>query len=1032
MFSKAKEYIFGTGNKKSAHPDSSWDTKESSPNNLKQGSTRDSKDNNGFSNPSKALTANTDMELMVSKKPIPEKILNEIKNLEQSHNFEIYRADPIINDLFTEMKQTLRNKEDSNLVKNQIKELSVKIVNHSIHEIFQKISQIDTNSSFEEIRTKFGSYLHEYIDSCLSLINEIQKIILNETLENPEISQADFLKTIQTLKEVSSNISNKYLTKLTDIFNLIPDRKTGLADFKTLKKAITEDTWAGIRKLLIGSNFGILDSNLVKPIFKSGLDLNKADETELYSTLAFISNLQKIVQGTVLINNGKNGTNEINIGSIPQELAQKVLDLYTTTIINETEIKHDHIPNNIQKTEIRKLNHIKNNLRQFFNKSGRNESSSFKEINNLEKLPIWDNLEIDPRSELNKIKSIWVPAGTVSKLLGRTQPETLPGGYKVEETPLLNFLFNDDDAKRNFERITLELSALAGIDAISTFKGWKKDDHSLLENYESYQKNSIPWVKDFYAKRYTAMKDLISKEKSEIHITSVVEYISHIALELTNSTKLFTPDDYLKRYAAKPYIEELFKFMFDKTRTGILPLNILLAQSWGPKESSILSQPEVKELDELIEFIKTEALIKDASGDIQYAPIGQSKAIDETFDRLSKSLSDTGFLLNHADVIMKFLKKSIKAALNANRNESEDDILKSHNIILATWLFYILVKFLPEKTDDIEALKIKAKIVGTMFDERLRPESIIPKTLYNKLRMHALGLNDDNLSLDPKHKGTFRSLFEELDSRIDAIAQGKESKESLKDLVYIYAELEKNIALNPKTLGIISRVFKDKKGVHMLNGLDMALTKVLDVDLDLVVGYARECKNPKIKIAVANALLEKASTITNKLLRENVNHYGELEIKDSDQKTIFNMIQTLDYLNQLGYLLNDYNDRNLNLNASLFLEPNYSSEKGQQIKQVQSNIDLIEKLLKSKVNLLVDNYKSIDPRNEGFINQPIQLNAKNILIGHLKKFGHTLRPAAGLVFEWRDLKDIVKLRERSLHFSKESPISSQNSRSIAV
>ncbi len=1039
LFSKAKEYIFGAETKKSAHTDSSWETKEGSPTNLKQSSDRDSKDNKGFNNPGKFLTTNTDMELIVSKKPISEKILSELKAREQSNNFEIYKANPLINDLLTDMKQKLRNKEGSNLVKGQIKEPSLQIAEILIQETFQKISQIDNNANFEEVKNQFELYLHEYCESCLALINEIQKIILNETLENSSILQADFLETIQSLKEVSSEVSSKFLNKITA---MIPGQKAGSSDSKTFKQLTTEKAWPNIRKLIIGSHFGILDSNLVKPIFNSGLDLNKINETDLYSNLAFITKLQKIVQGTVLINNGKNESNEINIGSIPQDLAQKVLDLYTTTIIKSVELKYDHISDKLQTAEISKFNHRKSDLRQFFNKWGRNESNSFKGINDLEKFPIWENLGIDMKGELEKIKSNWVPAGTVSKLLGSTQAETLPGGYKVEATYLLNFLFNDDDAKRNFERIVLELSALAGIDAISTYKGWKKDDHSLLENYESYQKDSIPWIKDFYAKRYAAMKDLISKEKSEIHITSVVEYISHLALELTNSTKLFSPDDYLNRYAAKPYIEELFKFMFNSTRTGILPLNILLAQSWGPKESSVLSQREMKEIEEVIEFIKIESLLKDENGDIQYAPIGHSKAIDETFTRLSESLSNTGFLLNRADVIMKFLKKSIEAALNANRNEAEFDILKSHNIILATWLFYILVKFLPEKTNDIQALKIKANIVGSMLDEKLRLENIIPKTLYSKLRSQALGLKDDNLSLDPKHTGTFRSLFEELDSRINDIATGRESKDSLKDLIYIYAELEKNINQNQRTLGVISKIFKDRKDVHMLEGLDKAITKVMYLDtdldliinsdefstkkvkttLDLIVDYAKHCNNPKVKTAVANSLLDKVTNLAESLLKQNINRHGEFEIKDNNEEDIFNMIKTLHYLNQIGFLFNTHSNKFLNLRPSQFLDQDNNINREQQVRELQAKIDLVHKFLQQKVNLLIAD----DPQKESF---PNQLNAKNILIDLLKKFPRPLlSPAVGLSFEWRNLKNVSTLRERSLQLSKENLGSLRNAR----
>lgn len=967
-----------------------------------------SKNNQGFSDPTNKHRSSLSTDGIefssLKENKIPEKVISNL----QSVNFSLQNSGLVSSldhdELLQEINEYYSNidnqKKSSTKITEHCKLITNKILNKQFHDLRETDHSLESN-----IRETYEKFFKNYFNSAINLITELQKILTLELIKQKNLNPGLFVKQIEMCKEISINIASNYLNKINDIVNHIPDIKVD--ETNTLKKSIIENHKNDIRKLIIAANFGAISEELLNSVYDNQLLDHSLEnkEKELYNSLSFLWNFQKNTQGALIISSKDE---EIKVASFKEDIAVQALIFYIHAIIKNFEINYDAIPNSKQQENIGQLEFSKNNLRQFLFNVIRVELNTNAKANDLTNISHLNSIGIDVPEEQNFVKKQLAASVNIFNILGKND-DKIPG-FNIENTSLFSFL-NRGDAQRHFERIILEVSLLAGIDAICTFKGWKKSDEPLINKYKNA--NTIPWIKNFYAGRYEKMQAMIKNEKSEIHIAKAIEYVSNLALELTKSTQLFDVENFIERYDIKKPFEEIINYMLTQTRLGVMSLNILFFKSFlsdilskDENKASLTDPSQLRELKRLIDILETESRLKNERNETIYAPIVDTKAVDDALERLSKKFSDTGSLINNAEVITSFFTSSVNSLSKAQKTDDQEkeDFLHSKNIVLASWLFYILVKFLPERSHDVHSLRIRKNIFALMFNDRWSSQKIIPSTLYKKLKNQALGTEDDSGHQNGK-LGVFKSLLNELDSRIEEVARKEKSEIPLKDLLYIYADVEDILNSNPRTFNALSQ-----PNTPLLRGLINSIPLIVDSDLKLSVDFAKTYRNPDFKTSLAKVLLEKASTLIKKIP---INGFGEIEIKDSDEVTIRTVIQTLEYLEYLGHLKNEYNYSKLNLDINDFLnreEKLTGRNEAQRI--ISPRIALTDKFLNLRANLIDD--PKFSNNQEAF---PGQFQLKARLLQQIKKFT-TVRPAVGTILDWLDPKRITNLRANSLQQSK--------------
>jgi hypothetical protein len=635
-----------------------------------------------------------------------------------------------------------------------------------------------------------------------------------------------------------------------------------------------------------------------------------------------------------------------------------------------------------QKNEI--IGGIKD-LKQFLYELAVSENTEYNILQQLKNDNFLENLNINTTEATKKINDAYKDVHQISKNLGVLQTEDIMG-IKFEKTPLIN-LFNMENEQSidHLKRLVLEVTVLAGIKVIlSEINPQNKNlDLSLVRkdinnkdlpstlNFES-----IPWLKSFYAERVSHFENIVKNDNSTFKIAPVIKEISNIGKELLK-TKLFTASDFFARYGLNKEDEELLSLIGEMTEIGRMSLNIGFVTNFlsylNHDENCPMTKEEIANIQLLIKYLNEKSKILDQNGKEIYAPLGNDQRLDQLYDKIKQDIGKRDFLALNTPLILNFIKKCYGQDVQPPRKIKEDSF-EANNQVLSSWLFYILVKFLPEKSSDNDSLSARMQVSKIVLDQNFQKDNKVNPSLFKKMIKQTRGLSElGNFASTRGRKGIIKALCLDLENHINTYVSGNKSNIELKDVLNHYSELEITFKNNPRSFEKINEVQKNifKANQEVLQPLENKLISLYENEPETVLSFIKSQKiiNPHYKEKFTIDLLNKIDTELKTIPLRDIT-----SIKDSDEAIIKKITSIIKDITNLGYILNEKGLSFIELDEKYF-------EKSQNKKEITQRITNLKRFLESKIQILEDSRYSQE--SEIFPNQYETVNELRILIQKL-------------------------------------------------
>jgi ribosomal protein S15P/S13E len=887
------------------------------------------------------------------------------------------------------------------------------IHNHLTNNFRDTISTYSRGRDLQESGEKYVALIKQYIQESIRLALETENLILSrlqeDSIHGRDIDIAQALTVSRNVsKTIMDNAMNAYLRYVNN--SELPSAQYSEAlDQLALRNRINAELKPNIRILHLASEFGIHNKDTVNKFIDHMRNLDFDDDIRLSNSLATILELQNAIQGSVNQDINNLEVTDIELGEIDNSIITECFDKLLDSVIKEFELGNSDKIN----SEEREMHYYKTrDLSNFLTEIGMKEIEVYKKAQEMSKDGIWTKLDFNPKQEASTVNQIYQELNKAAHFLGVITDPNLPNGEYANPTLLV--LKDSNVFNRHFRRTLLEAKLLAGIDAIQTHRKNKDRDLSFCSEHPNFK--SLPWIKDFYQKSYEEYLNMIENDISIEKTMNVANELGLLGHEL-HKIGLFASDNFFKRYGVQEYAEKMLEKMGELTEVGVIAVMIDLYShlfsylSPNDKESSFMEATDIGRLKRLIKYLKQLSTIKDPdTGELLMNPKRPNQHAIDKYDEIAKVIGSKGFLLAETDLILDFFTKAIKEETKKKLSNTKYSILDAKHTILATWLLYIMVKFLPKTSDDIESLKVRVKVLKSLLNDKLQTNREIPKTLYPKINSNLMGYKNKINSNDKQRPGIISEICNEVESKINDHITGKGSSITLKDLLYLYEDLENHFKQNPngtnKAMKVKETNFNNKD--FFLRGLSSVCTEAFDTNPALVVQFAKACKNQDVKFKLANKILQKIEEIIDDL---NLNNQNELHILDSDQEKIDSFTKLLIFSQYLGFLMNKNDAKTINLRPETMTEDLKDDITRTKTEQ---RIQKLNKTLNAKILLEQDERYS---KSEDAFPAGGQFRAKNLLLELLSKPGFTMQPSLGKRFEWLKPKQINKLKENQVGYS---------------
>jgi hypothetical protein len=594
-----------------------------------------------------------------------------------------------------------------------------------------------------------------------------------------------------------------------------------------------------------------------------------------------------------------------------------------------------------------------NEIKEYLYQSGLTENTLSFEVKNLKSNEYLEKLGLDGNKFINEIKNIYEKNIWMSNYLGTIQKE-LVNGNEFENKPIIE-LFNkkNDEKIDQLKRIFLEINCLACIEVILKnlqlinenvdFTKIKKNNYDqVLPATENFK--SIPWLKNYYQQKVEYYKEKINNANSNFKIGSVINEISKIGKEL-HRTKFFSSSDFFLRYGLEREGELLNSLIGKMTNVGRMSLNLEFVShflaSIDPEENQDIDPNLISNIDSLINYLAKISTIYDSSGKEVFSPNKTEDYIEKAYLKLKNTLGNKDFLAFNTPLIVDFLRKTFGKDLPDEKPIPKDSFY-SKNQVLSTWLFYILVKFLPEQSNDQESLKARILIFNQILDDNFQNKARLTSELYKKIIRKGRGL-DDNDKPSQTSNGVIKALCLDFERHIQNHIQSKDSQQiNLMFLLNEYSNLEDTIKKNPKS---VSKISKHQK-IDVLTPLENYLFDLFKQKPLEIVKFIKEKENskPHYKNILCTNILDDICKNIKKLNFVS----NSIVIRDSDEILIKETIKILEKIISLGLILNSINQNSIRFSSEQF------NTKDNDKKEIESKIKILTSFINSKVSLLID------------------------------------------------------------------------------
>lgn len=866
-----------------------------------------------------------------------------------------------------------------------------------------KLDELNNKQFDKQSHEKYINLWSDFIVENKRLIIEIEEEVIERISKIENSNDLDLMKGLQIAREISKQISNKTLNVCAESINELPlgfeiegeKEKTSLREF--IKKTLNQD----YQILYFSSKFGMHSNELIKKIF-ANIDSNKnKNGKELFENLIIITRLQETIQGSILQEREKLESSDYQIGMLKPEIIQELFEKIANLNFSIVNLKAKFIKKEeYDKKKIEIVAEMKN-IKDFIYKAGLVENYINIDINKNERNEVLKNFGINLNEFEKTIKNIYGKINWLNKYLGEMQKEDIEG-IEFKSVPIINlFNFESDDRIDQFKRIILETSLLAGIEVIlkdqklfDTKKDFTKNRFSKDGKVLPATKNfdTIPWLKNFYKQRLEYYENVCKKENSAFKIGAVIKEISKIGKEL-HKTKFFSSSNFFERYGIEKEGSQLNNLIGVMTNVGRMSLNLdyvshFLA-SIDPEENENIDPNVISNLDSIINYLSKESKIYDKDGNEIFAPLKTEDNIRKKYDHLESIVGSRDFLALNTPIIVEFLRKTFgKDTPDSEPIEKESFYAK--NQVLSTWLYYILVKFLPKHSNDSESLKARIMVFDQLIDQNFQNKAKFTSELYRKIIRKARGLNDLDQPSN-KNRGVIKELCADLEKHIEwHIANKNESKIDLKLLLECYEHVQQSLINNPRARIKLEKIQKElfKNNEDILKPLEKYLIHLYNKNPLIVINFIKQNRdlNPHYKNQFCLDLLSKIESNIYKIKK----FKKEIDIIDSDENKIKEMINILEDLTYLGYALSSLEQNSIKLTSKLFnlSDKNLSNK-------VEKQIETIVNFINSTVNLIENSQYPAEV--ELFKNQ---FNLKNKLKTLISKSYFSFKPKNNSRFLW--------------------------------
>ncbi|MDD9897494.1 MAG: hypothetical protein OXU45_00695 [Candidatus Melainabacteria bacterium] len=886
------------------------------------------------------------------------------------------------------------------------------LVTDLVTQLRDSIKSIQYSQDDLEARESFVEAFNQFFSKVIELSLEVSNKVLKQTLElDDSITDFNIAEAMTENREISKAICARALELLNEdgpkaltaeLPGAVIPTKTGDIDFIDYLKLELADE---IKTLSLGAQFGIQSKELVECFKEQTQEINMESDKTCHQSCQTLLEVQKAIQGSVLQTRGQVELQNPEIGELDSKLTSRGLDLLLDSIFAEYQLRHDDIRDEHQEDEFTGLHATKLELAQLLTGLSKIQRNVQEEVQINKAKPIWGSTSLEGGS-INTLAK-YEELHRTDEMLGITNEETILGRTFPGRQIVKTLEFDDADAnnmRENFERLIFEVSLVALIDAISTYRGVKPANelYMLHPNFET-----IPWLKDFYQNKIDEYNSMFeSTQVTTMEMRSLAKELAKLGTELysisSSSHPLFELADLCseRRYDITNAANLMLKRVAKMTDIGKLALHLELASSLfanlEPGQDHRLDADEVKRIKDLIEFLEEETKLIDENGEQVIAPLEDSQGRNEIgmakFKEIQELIGSRGYLMLNTPLIIKFLTNSLESdSLKPQIGDGQS--IENRNSILASVLFYTLVKFLPENSDDIDSLRARAQVYKTLLFINSKGKRYVP-ILFDKMKKQALGLQED---LQTPHRddreGVFMSLSKDLENKLLNYPEQAGSI-SLRSMLDLYVDLDSFSQEHQEAVQEAEAILAQTKGFKgpLLKGIKSIIAAVLETDTATVVEFVKDQNNQELSDFTYRLLINKAGNKARELIKDNVRKDKDgdenLVVFDQSETSLKALVDILIYCKQAAFLRDKYQLKAVHMRAN-------------------TNDDQFNKDIASLERLM--NYPTIlttDPSKKNIEEFPGQARIKTLLTELLSEKEFGFRPRIGNHFDWQDLNNL--------------------------
>ncbi len=874
--------------------------------------------------------------------------------------------------------------------------------------LFQQKLIILNNANTLDAKTYIDLY-NLFYRQAHDLILDVNNAVLQKTLELHHCNDLDIAKALVVSRDLSKQLARVALESIRDSYKVLPQIPitTEANQVVDLRAVIDKSSRTYLRNLYLASKFGMHSKSVIESFKAATKVLPKGSDQSLHFTLQVLSNLQNATQGAVLLNyeHGKLKSSEAHLfdPAITHDVTQALI---TNTIENFQLCNDERLTlEKLESTNITNFND--RNLRKFLSDANVVEVNMLEAISKLGTDPLLQQLGLNPEDEADNCAQIYgvqdlsSRESSVSQLLGTLSDDSILGS-KPPSRKLVDLMGSDNHSQKQFRRLIVEVSLAAAMDVVVNQRYGTKYQSTMSKDFET-----IPWMADLYKERKAFYQSMIRTNTQELSTAEIILEMSKLGKEL-HQIGLFAVEDFFERYQMQESGGKLLDMVSDLTDVGVAALMLDLFSNLFSylqhEEGSSLAPITVDRLKTLIRYLKNELTVYDDQGRRLIAPKRPNDFAVKVYNKMHTLMADGVELKLDSELIIDFLEDSLGLVSRRGGMVHGNATTKAKHVNLASLLFYNLIKFAPERSNDMPSLEARIDILKVLIRQDLQQYQKVPGVLYKKWELQALGQSEHgNFPSTNGRQGIIKSLCDDLDSKVDDYIHGRPCPIPLAELIGAYARVEKIFADNPtardKATLKINELHKTP-AKPLLRGLANVLNDLSKVDSTLVVDFVRSRHDANLMTRLKQNLLTDLGKSAGDILGKHHDpKTSVLVINDNDQEAITSLTKFLEKAQDLAEAVKPAgSSETIPVMLDIFMQ---GQSKTEQV-AIQKYFQAFKQVLTSSVILRLET--GIRNDVEAF---PGQYEAKNRLLYLLNQF-KSMPPYLGIKHTWLNDKAIQK------------------------